>query len=159
MSGVADVPEPVAGENPWAVGQHPVMGLHMDRFNDGADLNRELLMLVQGFAEKYLEVERAKAKRPTLESRIDVASELAELMGLRLHLLQDGQPVPDQVNSRIDDLLKRIGEPPHEPEPEPDPVVPADPVRGHPADGPGGPDRGRVGEPLAERAGGDGPAR
>lgn len=126
-------------------------------YNDGADLNREIIMLAQNFLATYMEAEKKKAaekaSRPEPDVRLDEVTEMAELFTLRLKLAGADQEVPREINVRIDHLLKRIGEPPHEP--EPDPVVSALDVRGHPPDGAGDPDGGRVGEPLAERAGGD----
>jgi len=126
---------------------------HRRPYNDGADLNREIIMLAQSFLAQYAEAEKKKAERPDPDVRLNEVGELAELFNLRLKLALADQPVPGEITTRIDHLLKRIGEPPHEP--EPDPVVSALDVRGHPPDGAGDPDGGRVGEPLAERAGGD----
>lgn len=127
--------------------------IHHRPYNDGADLNREIIMLAQSFLAQYAEAEKKKAERPDPDVRLNEVGELAELFNLRLKLALADQPVPSEITTRIDHLLKRIGEPPHEP--EPDPVVSALDVRGHPPDGAGDPDGGRVGEPLAERAGGD----
>jgi hypothetical protein len=128
-----------------------------DGWNDGADLSREIVMLGQNFLTQFAEVEKRKADRPDPDVRLAEVSELAELYMLRLKLAGADQEVPAEISYRIDHLLKKIGEPTHEP--EPGPVVSSLPVRGHPPDGPGEPDRGGVGEPLAERAGGDDGAR
>ena len=130
------------------------------RFNDTADLSREMLMLAQSFLKSYAETEKVKADAQAarnqlpIDVRIDVVAELTELMILRNKLALDGvEPVPEEITRRITHLLQRIGEPPHDqPEPQQDPVVHPEPLRGHPPDGAGGLDGDRVGEPLAERA-------
>jgi hypothetical protein len=125
----------------------PVRARHGRGWNDGADLSREIVMLWQNFLTQFAEVEKRKADRPDPDVRLAEVSELAELYMLRLKLAGADQEVPAEISYRIDHLLKKIGEPTHEP--EPGPVV----------YGPGEPDRGGVGEPLAERAGGDDGAR
>lgn len=130
------------------------------RFNDTADLSREMLMLAQSFLKSYAETEKVKADAQAarnqlpIDVRIDVVAELTELMILRNKLVLDNAaPVPEEITRRITHLLQRIGEPPHDqPEPQQDPVVHPEPLRGHPPDGAGGLDGDRVGEPLAERA-------
>lgn len=117
-------------------------------FNDGADLNREIIMLAQTFLAQYVEAEKKKADKPDPDVRLDEVTELAELFGLRLKLAVADQDIPPEINARIAHLLTRIGEPPHEP--APDPVVFAEHVRRREADGPGEPDGGGVGEALAE---------
>ncbi len=118
------------------------------RFNDGADLNREMIMMAQGFLKTYQEIEKTKASRPAPDVRLNEVTELAELMQLRMQLMREGADLPAEINTRIDHLLQRIGEPPpttgespHEhhqqTEPRPDPVVSAEPLRGHPPDGAG----------------------
>jgi hypothetical protein len=103
-------------------------------FNDAVDLNREILMTAQKFLQNYLEVERVKAVKPiaSLESRLLEAEELGRLIELRLRF---GSECPDQIDRRVDYLLNRIGELPHEPEPESGALVHSEPVRGHQADG------------------------
>jgi hypothetical protein len=134
--------------NPIGVWQ----GHRAPRFNDGADLYREIIMLAQNFLTQYAEAEKKKASKPDPDVRLNEVTELAELYMLRLKLAGADHDVPNEINTRIDQLLKRIGEPPHEPESSA--LVSAFSVRGHPPDGAGEPDGGRVGEPLAERAGG-----
>ena len=124
-------------------------------FNDTADLNTQILMMAQSFLEKYADIEKLKAKPGP--SRMTEVMELSELMGLRSRLREEKEDVPDELNVRIDHLVKRIGEPVHEP--ASDPLVSSDDVRRHPPDFAEQPDRGRVGEPLAQRAGGDDGAR
>jgi hypothetical protein len=157
--GVDDVLQEQEEEDaPWVGRFGPVIGRHrVVPFNDGVDLNREIIMVAQKFFDKYIETEQLKAKRPSFESRLDVVTELSELMALRLRLMNENQPVHESIHARIDHLLKRIGESTHEP--ERDPVVCPEPLRGYPADGARAPDGDRVGEPLAERAGGDAGAR
>jgi len=86
------------------------------RFNDGADLNREIIMLAQNFLATYAEAEKKKAaekaSRPEPDVRLDEVTELSELFMLRLKLAGADQEVPREINVRIDHLLKRIGEPP-----------------------------------------------
>ena len=131
-------------------------GVRIGGFHDAADLNTQLLMMAQSFLEKYADIEKLKAQ-PT-KSRLDEVTELAELFGLRMKLALDSpDPVPEEITTRINHLLKRIGEPPHEPEPDTD--LSSDDVRRRPPDGPGRPDGGGLGEPVAERAGGDDGAR
>ena len=161
-AGVDDVPDAyndgfgVGGVN---VGMNmmngAVMPMRPARFNDAVDLNREMIMVAQSFLKSYLETEKIKASKPAPDVRLNEVGELAELMELRMKLAQDGQDVPAEIGTRIEQLLRRIGEPPHEhhePEPRPDPVVPAEPLRGHPPDGAGQLDGDRVGEPVADRA-------
>lgn len=132
-------------------------------FNDGADLNREILMLAQTFLAQYAEAEKKRADRPDPDVRLNEVGELAELYGLRLKLALADQDVPVEINARILYLLQRVGAPapnggpPHEP--APDSLVFAHDVRGREADGPGERDRGGVGGALAERAAGDDGAR
>lgn len=109
-------------------------------FNDGADLNREMIMMAQGFLKTYQDIEKAKASRPTPDVRINEVTELAELMQLRLQLMRDGEVVPTEINTRINHLLKKIGEPSHDQhqdQPQRDSVLSAEPLRGHPPDGAG----------------------
>jgi len=120
-------------------------------FNDGADLNREIIMLAQKFFEEYTKT--LSKKETKSDSRMSEVMELSDLVGLRSRLRENEEEIPDAINTRIDHLVKRIGEPTHEP--GPDTVVSSNDVRRRPPDGPGQPDGGRVGEPLAERAGGD----
>jgi hypothetical protein len=124
----------------------PVM-MHPRRFNDAVDLNRELVMIAQGFIKNYLEVEQRKMSKIE-ESRLNIVTELTELTALRVRMLKDDEAIPEEINHRIDYLLQRIGEPFHEP--QSDPVVHPESVRGHPTDGAREPDRDRVGEPVAE---------
>lgn len=122
------------------------------RFNDAVDLNREIIMVAQNFLKSYLETEKLKATKPAPDVRLAEVGELMELTELRLRLMKEDQPVPQQIHARIDHLLHRIGEPAHAPEPpepRPDPAVHAEPVRGHPPDGAGQLDGDRVGEPVA----------
>jgi hypothetical protein len=127
------------------------------RFNDGADLNREIIMVAQQYLAHTLDAEK---KKTVPDNRLDAVAELAKLIELRAKLVLADQDVPPEIGYRIDTLLKRIGEPSHAPEPDPGPApVPADDLRRREADGAGQPDGGRVGEPLAERAAGDGLAR
>ena len=169
MAGIGDVfgenDEDGAGGVGFGVVQQPNGVWHGQRrhlhhpvapFNDGADLNREIIMLAQNFLTQYAEAEKKKASKPDPDVRLNEVTELAELYMLRLKLAGADHDVPNEINTRIDQLLKRIGEPPHEPESSA--LVSAFSVRGHPPDGAGEPDGGRVGEPLAERAGGDGGA-
>lgn len=124
-------------------------------YNEGADINRQMIMLAQGFLREYAEIEKAKLNKPPIaEGRLLEVTELSELFELRIKLSAEKQAVPEQIGARIDYLLKRIGEPPHEPEPRPgsDSLVPAQPLRGHPPDGAGQPDGDRVGEPVADGA-------
>jgi hypothetical protein len=118
------------------------------QFNDGADLNREIIMLAQNFLAQYAEAEKKKASKPDPDVRLNEVTELAELFMLRLKLAGADESVPIEINARINQLLKRIGEPPHEL--QSDPVVSSLDVRGHPLDGAGEQDGCRVGEPLAE---------
>src|SRR5579883_873794 len=120
------------------------------RFNDAADLNREILMLAQGFFSQYMEVERLKVAA-TPDVRLNEVLELAALVELRLKLMKEGQPVPAEIDAREEQLRKRIGEERHA-QPQSSPVVPPEPVRGHPADGTGAADADRVREPDADRA-------
>lgn len=122
------------------------------RFNDGADLQREVLMIAQGFLKQYADIEKAKAAKPQTDSRLTEVMELTSLVELRIKIEteQDTKSVPEQIQRRIDHLLQRIGEPTHESEPSA--VVPAEPIRGCPPDGAGGQDGDRVGEPLADGA-------
>jgi hypothetical protein len=122
------------------------------RFNEAFDFNREILAMAQGFLKNYLDVEKSKASKPAPDVRLGEAAELSQLTELRLRLMKEEQPVPEPISARIDQLLQRIGEPPHEPEPST--VVSAESVRRHPPDGAGQLDGDRVGEPVAERAGG-----
>jgi hypothetical protein len=110
-------------------------------FHDVGDLNREMIMMAQGFLKTYQDIEKAKANRPVPDVRLDQVTELAELMQLRMQLMREGADLPPEINTRIDHLLQRIGEPPHEQHPQaesgPGPVVSAEPLRGHPPDGAG----------------------
>jgi hypothetical protein len=124
--------------------------LHVPRFNDGADISREILMLVQGFLKNYMEVEHRKVSKPALDTRLNEVMELAELTALRIRMLKDDEQVPDQVDQRITHLLQRIGEPSHAPQPDHVSAFSAEPLRGHPPNGAGEPNRDRVGEPVAE---------
>jgi hypothetical protein len=140
-----NVEAPVMRRRPVAARGH--------RWNDAADINTQMMMLAQRFLQQYVDAEKAKASKPDPDVRLNEVRELSELFLLRLNIATSGGEALPEINSRIDHLLKRIGEPPHEParpEPEPDPVVSPHPVRRHQADGAGEPDGGRVGEPLAE---------
>lgn len=85
------------------------------RFNDAADLSREMLMLAQGFMKEYTEIERLKIAKPTPETRLAEVSELAGLIELRLKIILAGEPMPREIDTRIDHLLQRIGEPHQDP--------------------------------------------
>jgi hypothetical protein len=151
VAGVDDVQPFDDGQNimagqPIMMRRHAAMG-----FNDGADLNREVIMLAQKFFEEYTKT--LSKKETKSDSRMSEVMELSDLVGLRSRLRENKEEIPDAINTRIDHLVQRIGEPPHEP--EPDTVVFANDVRRRPPDGAGEPYGGRVGEPLAERAGGD----
>lgn len=165
MAGVADMGMGEFGEDGFGVGGinfgvgAPVMPMrvqrgHIPRWNDAADINTQMLMMAQKFLTEYMAIEKVKVSKPDPDVRLNEVTELSELFMLRLKLAASDSvaEVPPEINSRIDHLLKRIGEPPHEPapsEPGPDTVLPADPLRGHQADGAGQPDGGRVGEPVA----------
>lgn len=165
IAGVADMGMGEFGDDGFGVGGvnfgAPVMAHnpihvrrgHIPRWNDGADMQTQMMMMAQNFLKEYTAIEKAKASKPDPDVRLNEVSELAELFMLRLKLAGADQEVPPEINYRVNALLKRIGEPPHEPapsEPGPDTVLPADPLRGHQADGAGQPDGGRVGEPVAE---------
>lgn len=60
-------------------------------------------------------VEHMGADVLTPESRLAEVNELSGLYDIRGKLVSAEQPVPPQVESRIQVLLKRIGEPPREP--------------------------------------------
>jgi hypothetical protein len=125
------------------------------RFNDGADLNREMIMLAQGFLREYADIEKMKASRPVADGRLLEVSELSELYELRAKLALQNQQVPPQIDARIEALLKRIGETPNgseSPGSQSSAILPAEPLRGHPPDGAGQPDGDRVGELVADRA-------
>jgi len=112
----------------------------MGGFNDGADLNREIIMMAQGFLKSYQEAEKLKASRPAPDVRIDQVTELADLMTLRMQLMREGVDLPIEINARINTLLQRIGEPSHDQhqdQSQRDSVVSAEPLRGHPPDGAG----------------------
>jgi hypothetical protein len=134
------VDAPMHAPNPGYVIQP---GRRMAAFNDGVDLNREIVMLGQSFLEKFMELEKAKTK--PADSRLREVTELSELIDLRTRIDKTSASIPSAIQSRIDHLLTRIGAP-HEPaapdEPASDPVVHPEPVRGHPPDGAGEPDRG-----------------
>jgi hypothetical protein len=134
--------------------------VHGGGFNDAADVSREILMMAQTFITQYAEAEKRKADKPDPDVRLNEVGELAELYMLRLKLAGADQDIPPEINYRISHLLKRIGEPSHEPDrPQWDPALSPEHVRGCQVDGSGGPDRGGVGADLAERAGGDDGAR
>ena len=102
------------------------------RWNDTADLTTQLIMVLQQALEAQ------KPKTPDVESRLAVVKEMAALFELRLKLALVNEAVPQELTTRIDYLLKKTGAPPHEPEPSREhPLVPADPLRGHPPDGAG----------------------
>jgi hypothetical protein len=126
-------------------------------FNDAADISTQTMMLAQNFLDKYAEIEKLKATKPDLDIRLGYVSELAELFSLRWQMKEKSESVPSEIEERVTALLKRIGEPSHEPNQHgSDPALPAEPVRGRETDGAGQPDGGGVGEPVAERAPGDG---
>ena len=107
-AGVADIHLPV--EDDGGVIGGPVMfrnpiGVRHGRWNDGADLNTQLLMMAQTFLDKYADIEKLKAK-PT-GSRMGEVVELSELMGLRSQLRENKEDVPDAINDRIDHLVKQ----------------------------------------------------
>jgi len=106
---------------------------------DLGDINREMIMLIQGF----LEAETSKRKDA---SRSREAGELATLTELRLQLKDAGDSVPDEITRRIEHLLKRIGEPHVEPDPALHPVA----LRRREADSAERPDGDRVGEAVAQ---------
>jgi len=120
-------------------------------YNDAVDLNREIIMIAQGFLKSYMETEKLKAGKPLPETRITAVLELADLMRLRMQLMKEAQDVPVEINARIDQLLQRVGAPTDEPtdEPRPDPVVSTLAIRRHPPDGAGELDGDRVGEAVA----------
>jgi hypothetical protein len=120
-------------------------------FNDAVDLNREIVMLAQGFLKNE---QQRRDSRPEPDTRFDEATELSELLNIKQKF---GDVVPKEIQTRIDHLVKRIGEPIHEP--QSDPLVHPDPVRGHSPDGAGELDGNRVGEPVPERANGAHDAR
>jgi hypothetical protein len=166
MSGVDDALG-ADGYDPFVPAIHPVAGYahgyphrvhHVPAFNDLADINRQLLMLAQNFVQQHADDATKRARRPDAELRLTEAGELAELILLRVKLLAAGEDVPKEVASRIEILLAHTGEAPHASTPE-NAVVPAEPLRRHPLDGPGERDGGRMGEALAERAGGANGAR
>ena len=65
-------------------------------FNDGVDLNREIVMMAQNFLKTYAETERLKATKATPDVRLDAVVELSELMALRAKLVLDtNDPVPE----------------------------------------------------------------
>lgn len=130
----------------------PLRQMRLPRFNDGADISREILMLAQGFLKSYMEVEQRKVvARP--DTRLNEVMELSELTLLRVRMMKDGEQVAEEINQRVNHLLQRIGEP--HAESQPNSVVHPEPLRGYPPNGAGEPDRDRMGEPVAERAGGD----
>jgi hypothetical protein len=149
---MANVDDFVCDNGDVGVGQFPLP--LAPRFNDGADLTREIVMLAQNYFKSYMEAEQRKASKIEPDTRIDEALELTELTALRARMAKDGESVPEQINQRIDHLLQRIGEP-HAHQPDHVPSLLAEPLRGHPPNGAGQPNRDRVGEVVAERAGGD----
>jgi hypothetical protein len=120
------------------------MAIRGGRWNDAADINTQMIMIAQEFLKKYADAELAKK---AADSRMSAVAELETLMGLRRSLAENKEQVPEEINARVGHLLKKIGEPPHEPGPYPA-VSPLD-VRRHPPDGAGPDDGGRVGEPVA----------
>jgi len=147
VHGMADDDDEYGGLN--------VMPVRRARFNDGADLNREIIMLAQGFLKSYMEIEQNKASKPEPDVRLNVVMEMADLIRLRTTMAKDGEPIPDPINQRIDHLLQRLGETPHEPQPNHVPAISPFDVRRHSPDGAGEQDGDRMGEPVAERANGD----
>jgi hypothetical protein len=126
----------------------------LPRANDAVDMQRELMMIAQQMIKVYADQQKT---RVVPETRINQTIECGNLMRLRVQLMKEDQLVPEEINVRIDQLLKQIGAPAHEPEPSfsvDDYLAAADDVRRHPPDGPGGPDGGGVGGPVAD--GGDG---
>jgi hypothetical protein len=132
------------------IGINVAGGAVVPRFNDGVDISREILMLVQGFLKNYMEVEHRKVSKPDPDTRLNEVMELAELTALRIRMLKDDEQVPDQVDQRITHLLQRIGEPSHAPQSDHVSAFSAESLRGHPPNGAGETDRDRVGEPVAE---------
>jgi hypothetical protein len=118
-------------------------------FNDGADLTREIVMLGQNVLKSYMEAEQKKASQPKPDTRLNEVMELSELTLLRVRMMKDDQPVPEQIDQRVNQLLQRIGEPPHV-EPQPSSLVHPEPIWGHSPNSAGQPDGDRVGEPVTE---------
>jgi hypothetical protein len=134
---------------------NPFMGqplrMPLRRFNDAADINTQLIMILQEGLKEWSASQKAKASREDLDIRLETVSELGKLFEMRAKLTLADSEVPAEIQSRIETLLKRIGAPAHERIiPRSDSVVPADPLRGHPVDGAGQPDGGPVERALPE---------